>query len=315
MSCLFVSNTDKDSETGEDSNEDSSKDSDKDNGTNKDTLIDEDNSGTSKKCRCNYICPKTKMRCLKEKHESGVRHTVTPKGFLSFSTFERIMKGLSSGTVKSLAGLDDIDVYKGGENFEKMRALIDIFAAVGEMKSPDEEEMVLRIKKAIDDTELFHKTDFPRHLNLHFAEDIAFLPKCTCLKCGMRHQSERQDCELAGRHTDPCSKCQSGFEVIEEIHELHKIALDKVKSKGHPSDILLDDLNMWKLEIQEVHTNFEEYRAHLAHKHDEATSDSLFYKTLKPGECIAIWDYKMKVLPAFFVKVNSITLGKEGSVC
>ena len=76
------------------------------------------------KPRCSQICRKSKLRCfLNEGHKT--RHKYTPKGLLSPSTITKLFLELTSGEIKSQAGLDNIDVIKGHENFERMSELAD----------------------------------------------------------------------------------------------------------------------------------------------------------------------------------------------
>ena len=72
--------------------------------------------------RCSKTCPITLTSCLKVAGHDG-NHQFTPNGCLSPSSLRRIFDAVSTGTMKSLAGLDDIDTYKGTAIFEKMKSL------------------------------------------------------------------------------------------------------------------------------------------------------------------------------------------------
>ena len=56
------------------------------------------------------------------------RHAYTPKHLLSPSTIENLVKELTSGRITSRAGLDNIDVEKGTENFSEMQQLVKTLA-------------------------------------------------------------------------------------------------------------------------------------------------------------------------------------------
>ena len=49
----------------------------------------------------------------------------TPKNLLSPSTIEKLMKELTSGGLQSRAGLDNIYIEKGAENFAEMISIIE----------------------------------------------------------------------------------------------------------------------------------------------------------------------------------------------
>ena len=60
--------------------------------------------------------------------EATKRHAFTPKHILSPSTIEKLVKELTSGRIMSRAGLDNIDVEKGTENFSAMRQITETLA-------------------------------------------------------------------------------------------------------------------------------------------------------------------------------------------
>ena len=130
----------------------------------KDGFADEENDD-----RCTAICKKSRMRCfLKRYHakeSTGSRHKFTPTGRLSASTIERTLMQLSSGQIKSMAGLDDTDEEKGRSNFQNLRALVKSLGDAVGLKTDGflkiEEESII---KKIDSVEEFHKVGFPRHL-------------------------------------------------------------------------------------------------------------------------------------------------------
>ena len=94
------------------------------------------------------------------------------------------MKSITSGTIKSLHGLDNIDVEKGDENFDRMKKLVSYFLNISNHTSSEEkQEQVTSLNAEIDDVKNFHKTDFHRHLDLKLKGDKA--PICTCILCGL----------------------------------------------------------------------------------------------------------------------------------
>ena len=80
--------------------------------------------------RCSYTCAKSHLRCILDANHEGKRHKFTPDHLLSPSTITKIVLELTSGKIKSRAGLDNIDVVKGHENFENMRAMVDNLTSI-----------------------------------------------------------------------------------------------------------------------------------------------------------------------------------------
>ena len=69
------------------------------------------------------------------------------------------------------------------------------------------------------------------------------------------------------------------------------------------------------MELKQCQENLEDYRAHLVQKFDEAEFDSEFYNQIGNDECIVIWDYKMKILAAFYREAQKNTLQNMDLVC
>ena len=128
------------------------------------------------KPRCSQICRKLQLRCfLKEGHQG--RHKYTPKGLLSPSTITKLLLELTSGEIISHAGLDNIDVIKGHENFERMSQLAGNLCSIIDTVEAKEKAEVL--KKEISTSETFHKTKFISHLDIGSSQ-------CMCVECGKR---------------------------------------------------------------------------------------------------------------------------------
>jgi hypothetical protein len=79
--------------------------------------------------------------------------------------------------LKQLTGLNDIKVEQGHNNFIRIRWLID------QLCNPDER---MELKKQVEEVELFHKTDFPNHL-----ERLSEFP-CSCSTCGFYNNGTYQ---------------------------------------------------------------------------------------------------------------------------
>ena len=101
-----------------------------------------------------------------------------------------------------------------------------------------------------------------------------------------------------------------------EKHDEVTVHQEQLKSLQHSQKLntilACDDLARLKEEIYECQMNFEDYRAHLVQKHDEAEFDAVFYQNLCTGEAIVIWDYKMKILPAYHLEAQRMFFSKRG---
>ena len=138
-----------------------------------------------------------------QKNHAG-RHKFTPSYLLSPSTITKILLELTSGEIKSRAGLDNTDVIKGHENFEAMRVMVDNLCSI--IGSDNEiENAATHLKNEINKVEEFHKVNFIRHLEKGSS-------KCMCLKCGFTDNSV-DPIQCNQQHTPPCKDCQNGFQV------------------------------------------------------------------------------------------------------
>lgn len=113
--------------------------------------------------RCTKQCRKTRTFCLRSENHDG-QCIFTPKGKLSPSTVSKLLKGITSGDLKSLRGLDNIYVEKGEDNFEKMKAIVRSLVAAGKWSSLETCPEALHIIAEIDKSAKFHKVEFARHL-------------------------------------------------------------------------------------------------------------------------------------------------------
>jgi hypothetical protein len=270
--------------------------------------------------RCGAISRKSNLCCLKMKGHLG-RHKFTPQGYPSPSFIEKVLRRLTDGTIKSLAGLDNTYVKKGHENFLKMHTLVDNMASfLSEIESVhDLEWRVKNIHSNIESSTLFYKREFSEHLNLSLV-DIPGSPCCTCMKCGMHSEQHPVECSLRGKtfedggHSLPCEQCQRSFEIIMDMYDLHdevRLAAKAFMLQFYNS-IVLDDIETWREEIEEIHNNLRDFRAHICQKEDEATYERNSLKSMKNHEVVVVSDYKMKILPAQFREPQKIILVNVG---
>ena len=217
---------------------------------------------------------------------------------------------MTSGAIRSRAGLDNIDVKKGSENFEKMRILA---SDLSDRLSEDGKSRRDQLVKKIDKVEEFHKVDFERHFKA--CHGTSKQPKCICLYCGFYDRDHDEiECPMKKDHGPPCMMCQESFEVIMDLHELHSDIESDIKKNGHHGHPeLLDDILSWKEDISICHTNLQSYRAHIVHKFSEADFDKKEYFDIVEGEAVMISDYKMKVLDSKHREAQEDWFAKSGS--
>lgn len=231
---------------------------------------------------------------------------------MSPSTLFRVISDLTSGAIKSRAGLDNTDVLKGHENFEQMRSLVSTLASLfgGETGNTKKEELLQKISEVQE----FHKVEFHRHLD----SDDRHLYTCTCLHCGFYDEDDDPiECPHCDQHQDavPCKKCQDSIELIMDIHNFHEDA-EKVLLRTHAYDNnpeLEDDILTWKADINTCFENLMQYRTHIVHKHSEAAFDQDFYFDLLDGEAVVIIDWKMKILDSKYREAQQDWFSKRGT--
>ena len=265
--------------------------------------------------RCKARCSKISVRCLKEQGHQG-QHKYTPSSeTLSFTSCDLILKKITSGTMKSLAGLDDIDTNKGTENFRRMRSMADILSSIARVNVTERgRDRISLLHQEINDTELYHKVEFSRHLDLKLEGKCKNM--CACVRCGFSLDGQKiEPCPLheAGEHIGPCNKCQKSFEIISELYNLFEEARNVVgeRSSKEMDLTLMDDLERWEDELAEVRRDLEDYRAHLVFKYDErffiAASNFLKEVKAKLG-----YDFKMRMLEAYHRESKKMWYAKRG---
>jgi hypothetical protein len=137
-------------------------------------IIDGDTDIPESSVRCQKIERDSFRRCLLCRNDTGSCKFTTKDG-CSMRTAIKVISTLTGGELKALSGLDGIKVVQGRENFIRIRSLLDKLA---------EPEESAKLKKEVDEVELFYKTDFSNHLEREgeFA--------CCCLTCGFYDKSE-----------------------------------------------------------------------------------------------------------------------------
>ena len=119
-----------------------------------------------------------------------------------------IILQLSSGEITSRAGLDNIDVLKGHDNFEHMRVMVENLSTI--IGGVEASETCSNLKKQIDFVQDFHKVNFSRHLEMG-------LSACTCLQCGF-YDAKVDPIECKHHHKPPCKDCQQCFRVSFQLN-------------------------------------------------------------------------------------------------
>ena len=294
--------------------------------------------------RCNARCKRSGSRCLKNDGHSG-RHSFTQNGRLSPSSIEKILRQLTDGKIRSLAGLDDIDSEMGRENFIAMKGTIENLASVARDNALDGLPLleVTSLLEEVDSVEAFHKCGYAQHLvqgkiktsHIFHIIIIMYLPFssshlyttpddcthiCTCLKCGFSDPNKDPiPCihRSNGTHIGQCKDCWKSFNLFSRIFALHSQVDDALRTKNvyESNKILEDDMQSWVQNIQDQLRNFLHYRGHIAQAEDEAAWDQNFYSEIDADECIVVFDFKMKILASFFREKQKDWFSKRGFSC
>jgi hypothetical protein len=234
------------------------------------------------------------LRCRKEK-EHGGNCKFLPSSAISEKTIRRILKAITAGECKSLAGLDDDDVEKGAQNFLNLRTLVHKLSALTESS----EDTLL---EDIDKAEAFHQADFI----LHFKGNEEKY-KCACLPCGFDTPDDHIEC--TANHLGVCSRCFDSFTIFSKINEL----IEKVRLMPPRIPSLEDDIACFTYQLDICRQNLLEYRAHLVLKYDEREADKEELLNLQRHQCIIVCDWKMKILPMFYRETQQQFFGKRGT--
>ncbi len=235
-------------------------------------------------------------------------HLYLLPGMLGRSFFFNLVDSMTDGRIKNLAGLDNIDVSKGFDNFEDMEQLIkDFYGAKGYIDKATEDELVKTNKWV----KTFHKVYFSDHLGTTSKH------QCACEKCGF-HDTDGDPikCETREKkeHLPSCEDCTKCFEFIGRMFDIH----EKIVSGDRARNFTLleqDGLSRAKSVLKKYQCNLEDYRAHLVQKWWEGIEESYKFKDLKPGECMVICDFKMKILMHLFRESMEKFFSKKGFTC
>ena len=259
-------------------------------------------------CRCIERCAKTGRRCYKMTchiHDKETkRHAYTPKHMLSPSTIEKLVKDLTSGRIMSRAGLDNIDVEKGMENFSSMRQVVETLAPFARDNFIKE-----RILEKINICETFHKVHFERHLLQDKNRHI-----CMCLHCGF-YDEKNDPIQCNGNHKNfPCQDCQDSYSIFKDLLDFHEKAKNFIDASNicDMNPEIYDDMLQWENEIEVCRINLIDYRAHLSQKVSEQEFDKKYYLNIDDGEALVVADYKMKVLPSSYREKQIDWFSKRG---
>lgn len=232
------------------------------------------------------------------------RHAYTPKHLLSPSTIEKLVKELTSGRITSRAGLDNIDVEKGTDNFIEMRQIVNTLAPFS--RDDSEKEKILN---NIDACEVFHKVNFERHLKQSQNRHV-----CMCLRCGFYNEID-DPIKCDRRHKKrPCQDCQDSFAVFRDILDFYEKARSFIEDSNlcEKNPEIYDDMLQWESAITACKINLIDYRAHLAQKVSEQEFDEKEYLNLDETEALVVIDYKMKVLPSSYREKQIDWYSKRG---
>lgn len=248
-------------------------------------------------CRCTHVCPKSNLPCTRPLgHKAPKNHRYKIDGILSYSFMSKLIGTFTNGKIKTLAGLDNVDVNYGHDNFLEMKKIGKELSTIGNL-SPD---ILKDLEDHIDRIQNFHKTNFIDHVHADSAHC------CTCLHCGFSNKDDEIVCEK--EHLPPCQDCNDSFFLITKLQDI----LQKVKDEKKLEESDINDFLTIASKIECCQWKLEEYRAHIMQKHWEAIEEGQFFRNLGPGEIAVITDWKMKILEQFFWENMEIFFGKKG---
>ena len=264
-------------------------------------IASDESSLPAKNERCCKLERDTQRRCMYLRRHGG-KCKFTPTGSLSRSTVIKLVKTLTGGEVKTLAGLDDVKVLKGRDNFDRLRELArDLVDDTVERQE---------IISSIDDSEVFYQTDFVDHLRRHSNQ------ACNCLSCGFSCDNTGVICEEHESHNPACIECVSAYAVISKFSDkLNERKLAAANSGLPSSQRTLQELDEYTFDLQESAKDLTEYRSHLARHKAEGDFDLQEMRTLPDNTAIVVSDWKMKILSCFFRENQAKWFGKRGTSC
>eukprot|EP00980_Cylindrotheca_fusiformis_P025942 scaffold14950_cov156-Cylindrotheca_fusiformis.AAC.1 len=240
-------------------------------------------------------------QCRKKKDHDG-KCAFTPKGSICRTTALELARLLTGPEIKKLAGLDDVKVLKGRDNFNKARKITDELFLDGE-------EAHTTLKQRIDDQELFFHTDYIPHL-----ERISN-NKCNCLTCGFCDRENVEDivCPMKDDHGPSCTQCADGFAIFQEMKAKIQEKEDEAGASGVATNLQLQKLDQLRCDVETCISNLHDYCGHLARQTSEAEQAKLELENLDNDTAIVTSDYKMKILACFFRENQRKWFGKRGT--
>ena len=254
------------------------------------------------RCRC---CERDTMRrcMLRREHKADGSCTCckfTPDGSLGRTTVLAMVNNFTGDDIKKLSGLDDTRVMKGRDNFNRAKRIVD------ELYTADvDAEEAVNLKKRIEDSELFYRTEFCAHVQSE--SDYS----CSCFECGF-HDSSGVECIVCPRrndHRNSCNKCSDMYAIIETMQSKLEVA----NSCDDLSIERQEDLDQLSQDIEDTKSDLDEYRSHLARQVFEDRYDEEEIKNL-PDDTVRITsDWKHKVLECYHRENMVKYFGKKGT--
>lgn len=248
-------------------------------------------------CRCTHVCPKSNLPCTRPLgHKAPKNHRYKRDGILSHSFMSKLIGNFTNGKIKTLAGLDNVDINYGHDNFLEMKKIGKDLITIGDI----DPGILKDLEDHIDRSQNFHKTTFIDHVHTDSAHS------CTCLHCGFSDEGDEIVCRK--EHLPPCQDCNDSFLLIKKLHDL----LDRVKEEKTLAESDIDHFLTIASRIERCKWNLEEYQAHIMQKHWEDMVEDQFFRDLGPGEVAVIADWKMKILIHLFRESMERFFGKKG---
>ena len=265
-------------------------------------------------------CPKRQDRsgcyCVKEEnHEGKCKYSI--ENMLSASSIDAIIKTISSGQVKSRAGLDDEDVEKGSRSVDCMIEIYKILAS----KLKHTSDTIAGTKKKIENILTYHRTSFKSHLSRNGKKS------CQCLSCGLHSSTDPVPCcyrpeeEIEGdggneleTHDGPCEGCEQAFGVFDDLQDLIRQVF-LLLSDEQADAVEREQYDELKIELERCKTNLIHWRSHIARKAVEKEYTHRQSVGLGPDEVIIICDFKMKILAMYLRETKQQFFGKRGTSC
>ena len=269
------------------------------------------NSPLSHDLRCKKR-NKEGLRCLRAAgHEE--KHSFTPKGEISLSTAKRIIKKMTSGQVKSLAGIDGAVVALGEENFDNIKKLA---TRMLPQLSP-------MIHKRVDEIERYLKIAFADNLsngsncvdwNVIWTlkrNDISSQHSSASRKRKRPSQRQQQTASSSAQDNDIPKKRDKHVLAMETIFIFLFNALDTTRMATTDSAIQRHNENVRAL--QGCITSFFQYMGHIVRGRLQTNAIKDAVNNLKPGHAFLMIDWKMKIIPMLHREPQKDWYAKRGS--